>query len=551
MGSGLEIPKGEKVKSAREAIKILSDLDDQIAKVSELTEKEKAEIKVLLNEFYKLTYSFGYYPESLKLIIDDLKNDLDQIEGEFKIEDKRREVLEEEQRPPEYSIKFNKESANSTEIPEELNLIYIQVVHNRAVKPIILSKDQLKQNPSLKINGYIANIMIFSTKKMDVSIAGMSATTARFDGENSFMLTGANSVYFEDLATPEHPENELKELFLAGQKIEPGKPAVGRYFFMNPPLNPYFEGFSIPHKTSQTPLQLQIDGENYEIPIEQNTEETLETIDGFEFSYLGNNKEEFSKTDGVNEKLKAIVKSAKEIETIFGGKLIPKIHLIDFNGDNIYVSYAQSGVIFFTNIIENRSPEYLATATRHELLHQYAQARGYNGSEKIRAKFADIQGIKGEKREGVIKLGWVPRTIDEKINLQNTLQNKEFFNFINESNYFDVQDAGHSQDNVNEFVASFFHSIMHIDLLEKNLNKPIVVGSKTIELSKEQKLKILDIYIEVLKVIIEEVPTVPVPLFGPLISPLVTPSEWKEKNFLADKLEYIKELRKKIAETNP
>lgn len=85
MGSGLDIhiPKGEKVKSAREAIKILSDLDDQIAKVSELIEKEKKEIEILLDEFYKLTYSLGYYPESLKLIIDDLKNDLDQIEKEL------------------------------------------------------------------------------------------------------------------------------------------------------------------------------------------------------------------------------------------------------------------------------------------------------------------------------------------------------------------------------------------------------------------------------------------------------------------------------------
>ncbi|MEK7523836.1 MAG: hypothetical protein AAB588_02275 [Patescibacteria group bacterium] len=515
-------------------------MDDRINIVSDLAEQEKKEIIALFDDLYKFVASHNYYPQYLSSIIYDLKNDLSNAEGEFKIDDARRKIIEEEQRPPDYSIEFSEKSSNSMEIAEGLNLVYLQVIHNGVTKPIILSTDQLKRNPSLKINGYVANIFIFGTREMEVSINGISANTALFE-RGGFMLSGPHDVTFEDLATPEHPESELRELFLAGQNPKPGKPVPGRYFFANSALSTDYHGLGILNGIPKASLQLRVDGKSYEIPIEQKVDEPFETMDGYEFCYLGNSQEQFAQIDNLHEKLKAITESAKEIEELFGGKLIHKIHLVDFHRDAAETSSAKPVIIFFADTIRNRSPEYLRMVTRHEFLHKYTQERGYTKDEKIRAKYADIQGLEGEKKDVVIRAGWLPRSPFDGI----VTQNKEFLSFINESNYFDLPDAGHSEDDIQEFVASFLHTLLYVDRLEKNLNEPVVVRHKAIELSQAQKLKILDIYIETLEVIIDVAPVFPIPI----ISPLIKPDEWKEKNMLSDKLKFIKKLRGKIVST--
>ncbi len=546
MGLNLEIPKAEKISSAQEGVRILQDLDKKINKTSDLIDKEKKEIRELMKSLTsKFSKSKGAARDYLIAVIRDLEGDLNDLNGEFKIDTHDKEKLIELAKAPEYSIKYNPKLRNSPEIAQSLNLIYLQVVHNGTVKPIILSADELKSNPSIKIDGYIASVMVFGTKKMDVSLGEMKAKPIMYNNKDSFMTStgsGYESIYYQALSTKKYSGSKLGNLCRGKGKISSFKEMPGRYMLGADASNNIFMGNAL-LSSRKASLKFKIGSKNYELPIEQRSNEFYKNICGYKFNYLGNNKEKFSKIKNFGAKLKAIAEGVKEIEVQFGGKLIEKINLIDFSGFrslNASASRNEKKITFMTGLLRNSTLADIRVTTRHEVLHKYVFERGYTKNKGVRSVFADLKGVKGERRQIIIDNGWAP------FGSSRGYDNEEFFNFINERNFFKVDSGGHSHGNVYEFITSFYNTLMSIDRLEDNLSKPIVIVKgmvkKTVKLSKAQKLKILDKYILTLKAIIEACPVNPVPILSPLIKPQV----WKEKVFLRKKLAYVEKIKAKI-----
>jgi hypothetical protein len=75
--------------------------------------------------------------------------------------------------------------------------------------------------------------------------------------------------------------------------------------------------------------------------------------------------------------------------------------------------------------------------------------------------------------------------------------NNVFFSFINEKNFMENMNGGHSQKNIEEFSASFIHSLIFIDRLDQNLDRPLKVNGLDAPrfLSPWEKQVVLDQYI--------------------------------------------------------
>lgn len=160
--------------------------------------------------------------------------------------------------------------------------------------------------------------------------------------------------------------------------------------------------------------------------------------------------------------------------------------MVDYNAYNAFASETEKVISFLAGCLKKELPAEVKNITEHEILHKYVAEKGLTENSKLRTIFADLKGYTDDRRNRIIQRGFVP--FDE---FNKDYQNKTFFNFIAEKNYFKVG-GGHPHSNIWEFCTSFTHSLMYIDKLEENLE------STEAKFSTEDKLTILKNYITVL-----------------------------------------------------
>ena len=72
-----------------------------------------------------------------------------------------------------------------------------------------------------------------------------------------------------------------------------------------------------------------------------------------------------------------------------------------------------------------------------------------------------------------------------------------FFSFINERNFLQGMKGGHSHQNPDEFCTSFLHSLMFVEGLSKNLDRPLALKDreKPHFLNEEEKQNVFKEYV--------------------------------------------------------
>jgi len=239
--------------------------------------------------------------------------------------------------------------------------------------------------------------------------------------------------------------------------------------------------------------------------------------------YEGDDLKELAEIDNCEEKIQSIYQGIVSVEDSFGRNLTQKVIIKPLKQCN---AMATNGVVVFS-LCELRSsfPEAIKVVSEHECLHIFIEKVGFHESEKLQKIYEDISEKNYERREGTA-----------------------FFGFINEDNFMRSAEyncwlGGHSKQNIKEFITSFLHSLMYIERLEKNLNRQfdVLVHKKTelgfsgsrenIKLSNKQKLIFLNHYIRIIEAMIAE---------------LNTPDNSQAKEFLREKLEYVKKVKEKM-----
>ncbi|MBI4994207.1 hypothetical protein HZC21_01000 [Candidatus Peregrinibacteria bacterium] len=235
MGKNFEIPKIEKIDTPGKAHQALIILDDDIERVSDLAKEEQEELLGFLEQLGKKIQQFKedqsqYIPLELQIMLEDLTNDLRTLkDGEFKI-DRRVETAKEKK---DYNLEYLPEKENPSPVLDDIDLVYLHVVADGVRKTIILSSEQLKTNPVLHLDGYLASVIIFGKRDLEASIGEEKGYSLQGWKDEYFEAEG-KTIYFEDLATKDYSAETLCELFYHGRKEEgivyqpPGRLALGR-----------------------------------------------------------------------------------------------------------------------------------------------------------------------------------------------------------------------------------------------------------------------------------------------------------------------------------
>ncbi|MBI4250589.1 hypothetical protein HY622_03295 [Candidatus Uhrbacteria bacterium] len=249
------------------------------------------------------------------------------------------------------------------------------------------------------------------------------------------------------------------------------------------------------------------DGEDsQEIIIAQHTPKILSHIgekgstSSIDITYLGTNPESMA---AHGDKLKAAREGIQRMERFCGNDLIDRLHVVEYNKNNAYVNLSKSENRFtiLSKALEERSAEDIKIVAEHEVLHKSIDQREYYQDAKLREIFADIHQAEGKKRDIILKHGVVP---GQTLVL---VESNPILAFINEEDYFGVQGAGHSGENMDEFLASFIHTVTAFDTFEQRLQSSIYSVTNSIdEKSDTHELPILRVYDQMLSRLAELAP---------------------------------------------
>ncbi len=224
---------------------------------------------------------------------------------------------------------------------------------------------------------------------------------------------------------------------------------------------------------------------------------------------LGDVDERFDSTSSdYRTRLHAILDGIAAVEAVVDRRLVERVHFIDFEGPhNAYTTTGEDDIWFYDQVFWNESTAELRTMAEHETLHILADRLGLPGSSRIRELFADLRGFTtlSPDRFAVVTTGRPTARGSDQSPPPGSL-----FGFINEANFLRGMRGGHAQDDVDEFCASFLHTLMYVDRLASQLDRPIVGGNgSATTLSAGQRRALADDYARVLAVMIESLPPHP------------------------------------------
>ena len=357
-----------------------------------------------------------------------------------------------------------------------------------------IQKEDIRKSSSFRFQGYASGIVVFCEEEMTVRLEGErfpkilkkrnGGFAAKYFGDliaDMIPSSIRDNTYFE--GNPSEERQERRRNFLKGgysyfPKVTGN--AVGR----NNPIRINFE-------QGEDRFQVVVRQEGFQSgPISSACEENGRQ----RFHYVGNRLDLLkSRIPDFDLRLAAIQKGIDRVEKQLEPDLVSKVILLDYHGIENAISCEDSDDIwFYIKTFQQEPIEELETISAHETLHKYVDRRRLIRHPLVRKRFADLKGFDMISYERFLM---VTQGIVSRRSIPTDPEKRLFFEFINERNFLIDRKGGHSEDNLDEFCASFLHSLMFVDRLEENLNRPIRVGDDPPRLLNAfEKKEILNAY---------------------------------------------------------
>ena len=374
---------------------------------------------------------------------------------------------------------------------DEVDVCIFQVLDG-VLSPTVIGAAELFQQPVLDLPGHVAGLLVLSPEALTLHLDGEPVHSVRPDPSGAFHLNHGKL-----------PPRELEAAFVG----------TGRGDFDIRRLQGYkgcYAAFApVPGDAlcpgSRFTLDLEAAGEHFSVQIDQIERRDLEAIDpelalgeALRFSYLGNDTQRLlSRTESARTRLAAVTAGIRHIEAIIGAPLVTVVHLVDFTGRSSALTRSGfSEIWLYSPTFWNETPAGLRTMVEHETLHLLADRCAFARNGALRELFADLRGLKSLSRErfSLITMGILPATVSRSTAADNTL-----LAFINEMNFFKGMRGGHSRDNLDEFFASFLHTLVFVQDLERAVHAPVLFPDRfTRHLGDAERKTLMDDYVRVI-----------------------------------------------------
>jgi hypothetical protein len=376
---------------------------------------------------------------------------------------------------------------------EKINVLALYAVQGGKAHTLFYSKEDLRSGDELVVEGYISGAVVLCNDEVAAYLGGLPMSRIRENDDGTLLckyfgpLDSLKSIlpYIESVSSTEGVETSTgsaKYLF-GGYSYFPKVPGTSvspkDQFFISLKKGDASIQFSIRQQASRTVFQFE-PGTGKEIS----------------FQYQGTSiADHFAEEAELQKRLIAVSEGIRSVEKWFNMDLVTRVNIVDHEGiHNAVACEGETEIWFYIKALREEPHEELKAIARHETLHVLVDRQGFARNGELRAHFADLKGFDTFSNErfmlitGGVVLGEARK---------NENENVHFFSFINERNFLQGMKGGHSHQNPDEFCTSFFHSLMFVEGLRKNLDRPLALKDreKPHFLNEEEKRNVLKEYV--------------------------------------------------------
>jgi hypothetical protein len=393
-------------------------------------------------------------------------------------------------------------TSNERGLAEKVRMVKLYTVHEGKSLNRILTKADLQRQEPIEVQGYVTGILILADVQMNVNVDGQTMSKIRKNPDGTYSIKYFGKVGYSEIGMA--PSNTYYE---KGSREENGSPGFLEGYSLFPrvvgdAVSPACN-FQIAVEMGERSCALPIVQKGYDT-FHLSKPEPVERKNPIEFQYLGERLDRHMSRPDFNDRLRAVAEGIKSVEKIFSTKLVDRVKIIDYEKvQNAVTCEEKNDIWFYINTFLGEPLEELKTIAEHEALHILVDQTKLAKDLSIRELYSDLRGYESLSRERFAVVAYGVSSPGGSSG-ENT-SHREFFAFIDEKNFIEGMKGGHSSQNVDEFCASFLHSLMFMDRLQANLDRPLKVGDGQPDrfLKPKKRKQILTNYIRTIETMLD------------------------------------------------
>jgi hypothetical protein len=360
-------------------------------------------------------------------------------------------------------------------IAESVRFLILLQVNQGRTETLLLTREDLQARTTIEIDGYTTGILVLCAVEMTARADGRRMAPLRLDRDGAVWAQNLGSVAGHSHFTALGADlwTKPQDWGAAAQRGTGGRLPGGYSIF------PDVAGDAV-SPDRRFSISLETGGKRAQWIVRQSATSQVCAISA-EFPlarvpvpvyHLGTRAPQSAgRAEDFDERLRAIGRGIAAVEAAFGSELVEDIALIDLDPmHNAVTCDGRRRIWFYLGALQRESLDELTRIAEHESLHILADRLGFSAATAVRELFADLKGFDelSIERFQVIAHGRTPIGRAGSRRPENP-----FFHFISESHFITGMKGGHPQANIEEFCASFLHSLLVFERFEEALSKPM------------------------------------------------------------------------------
>ncbi len=392
--------------------------------------------------------------------------------------------------------------SRQTGITDKIDLLVLLTVEKGEKGVLYYRREDLRSGKLLNIAGYVSGVVVLCNDEVEADLDGVSMSKIRRN-DDGFLTCK----YFGSLESVVPMPASIPSIHIATPAGE-AEPASVRpeYVFGGYSYFPPVLGTGVSGK-DRFSIYLRKGNSRIEIAVRQSGERVVfrfrpGTRDEIAFESQGTATEDYFQSEADFEhRLTAVSEGIRSVESRMHTDLVNRVHLVDYGEiRNAMTCEGEKKIWFYANALREEPLDELKTMAEHETLHLVVDRHGFANDSELREHFADLKGFGLFSYERFMLM---TRGVISDQTEPNPGEASNFFAFVDERNFLKGMKGGHARENLEEFCTSFLHSLMSLERLWGNLDRPLTLkgGQQAHLLTQDEKREVLRNYLTTLEIL--------------------------------------------------